>query len=337
MIDKFLENKFNELKLPGLGCAVSFKNEISHFSYGNCNLELGIMINENSIFNIASVGKLFTIISIFHLIEKKYFNLDTKIGEILSRIPLAWENVKIEHLLTHSSGIKNYTETPEYWQECRLDVPKERIIEYIKDSHLEFIPGTALKYNNTAFYLLGLIIEEVSKTDYFDYVNRIIADYDPDLNIIPTNHYRILKNRVSGYNYVNNSYENVQYYSSSGTFSAGGYSAKLIDFIRFENALFNGKILEESSLNKLYQSYIMNNGKILRSPFPEYDFEMTYGLFKFKKSGKTLLAHGGDIYGFSTAYLRIPEDNFSVIVSANMDDVPHMNRLTKDIYRLLTS
>lgn len=334
-VQNYLENKFNTGNYVGLSCAISHKNKISQFNFGKSNLEYDISVTDSSIFNIASVGKLLTAVSILKLVEEDKINLKTNVGEILKDIPEAWKNIQVDHLLSHSSGIKNYTDSPEYWAECRLDVSRKRILEYVWDAPLHFEPGTQWRYSNTGFYLLGLVIEEISKLNYFEFAGQIISGYNDALRIIPTNYSEIVKDRVQGYELSGEKILNSLYYSPSGSYSAGGFSAALKDFIQFENALFNGEILESSFVELLGQPFIKTDGEILRSPDRVHDFEMAHGLFKFIKKGKIHLAHRGEIFGFSTVYMRVPEDNFSLIISTNLHDREELTELGDKVYELV--
>jgi D-alanyl-D-alanine carboxypeptidase len=334
---QYLESKFKELNLVGLACAISFDNKITGYNYGMASRELHQPVVDDSIFNIASVGKLFTVISVLKLIELQKLRLNSQVGEVLKDVPSAWKNIRVEHLLSHSSGIRNYTDMPDYWLECKEDVSRERILEYVANEPLQFEPGTLWKYSNTGFYLLGLIIEQITGYDYFEFVEQIITGSNPDLKIVRTDHNDLIKERVTGYQQIDGVIERAPYYSSSGTFSAGGFSASLKDFIRFENGLFNGEVLDISSMKILLESFRKEDGKTLRSPDPDFEFEMGYGLFKFKRNGKTQFAHRGEIYGFCTEYMRVLEDNFSVIISTNLESGSGLNQMVNEVYDVVVS
>lgn len=333
--EEYLAFKFRQLNLPGLACSVSYRGEITDYYFGKSDVQLDLPLNDRSIFNIASVGKLISIACIFKLIEANKLGLHTSIGEVLPNLPSVWNIVRIEHLLSHSSGIKNYTDSAEYWNECRLDVPKSRILDYVKGANLEFEPGNRWKYSNTGFYLLGLIVEHISGKSYFDFAHELIAGYKPGLMIIPTDDRKVIAGKICGYTQKDKELIKSPYYSNSGTFSAGGFSAVLHDFIDFEAALFTGKVLSDESLQTIARPYAKADGSLLRSPDPASGFAMTHGLFRFENSGRPYLAHRGEIFGFTTEYRRYMDDGFSMIVSANTDSEFDSNEIINEAYNLM--
>lgn len=334
-IRRYLAQQFEDLNLVGLGCAVSWVDRVSAFCYGVNDLDHRIPINGQSVFNIASVGKFLTTVAILSLIEKRDIQLHTKLGHVLHDLPDQWKKIAIKHLLSHSSGIKNYTAVKTYWDETTLDVSRDRILDYVRDYPLEFEPGTQWQYSNTGFFLLGLIIEAVTGGGYFDYVDKMITGFKPGLQIYPTRDTLTIPGRVSGYRLENNVHVKAPYYSPSGTFSAGGYSGSLPDFLEFENAFFKGKILSTGSVEIISRSFITSNGKVLHVGDAISGFEMTLGLFKFKKFGKTVLAHGGQIAGFSTNYLRVPEEHLSIIVSVNTENVHEVEAISERVMEIM--
>lgn len=333
-IEEYFEQRFVQLALPGLSCSFGFGEQIQSYAYGLSDIESKRSLDVNSIFNIASVGKLITSVCILKLAEENSFTLNTPITELLSKIPSKWNSVKISHLLTHSSGIINYTDVPDYWAECSLDVPKARILEYVNDRDLTFEPGSNWKYSNTGFYLLGMIIEKVSKLDYFDFALKLISECRPGLKILKTDDRLNSPRKVTGYLRKGDEFVRPPYYSNSGTFSAGGFSATLHDFLEFERALFNGEILSKGSLAMLTQPFLKEDGSVLSGPDVKLKFEMTHGLFRFRRSGRTQLAHGGEIMGFKTDYMRMVDADFSAIVSANTDTDFDGLEMLNEIYDL---
>lgn len=334
--EEYLALKFQQLNLPGFACSISYRDKITDYYFGKSDTELDEAVSGRSVFNIASVAKLITVACVFKLIEANKFGLHTTLGELLPDIPRAWQSVRIEHLLSHSSGIKNYTDIAEYWSECHLDVPKSRIIEYVQDTDLQFEPGSRWRYSNTGFYLLGFIIENISGKNYFEYAAELISSYKSGLMIIPTDDRKLIEGRVSGYTLKDGNRVKPPYYSNSGTYSAGGFSAILHDFLDFETGLFNGNVLNNESLQAIIQPFKKADGTALRSPDPAFDFSMTHGLFRFEGL-KPYLAHRGEMFGFTAEYRRMINEDFSVILAANTDCEFDSAEILNEVYRLITS
>jgi CubicO group peptidase (beta-lactamase class C family) len=329
-----LTERFNAMGWVGMGCALVQGGTISGYSLGTADLARKIPVQEHSRFDIASVGKLFTTVAVLRLVETGRLTLDTALGDLLEDLPEPWHGVRIVHLLTHSSGIKNYTDMPDYWKEVQDDVPRDRILQYVRDYPLDFEPGTRWAYSNTGFYLLGLVMEAVSRSGYFDFVRELIEGCRPGLRIGPTGDTRPISTVVTGYHLARGVPTPVDYYSNRGTFSAGGFSAALPDFMEFENALFSGRILDRSSLTLITRSYEKPNGETLRSPDPDFGFEMAHGLFKFRKDGLTILAHRGETSGFSSCYKRILEKDIAVIIAVNTRDVSAVEAVADEVLEI---
>jgi CubicO group peptidase (beta-lactamase class C family) len=314
-----------------MGCALVKGGTITSYSLGMANIARRIPVQEHSLFDIASVGKLFTTVAVLRLIETGRLTLDTTLGDLLEDLPVPWRGVQIVHLVTHSSGIKNYTDTPGYWKEVQDDVPRDRILQYVQAYPLEFEPGTRWAYSNTGFYLLGLVTEALSGSGYFEFVRGLIEGCRPGLRISPTGDTSPISTMVTGYHLAHGMPEETGYYSNRGTFSAGGFSASLPDFIEFENALFSGRVLNRSSLTLLTRSYEKPDGKILRSSDPDFGFDMTHGLFKFHNGGMTILAHRGETRGFSSCYKRILEKDIAAVIAVNTTDVSTIDTLVDEV------
>ncbi len=272
---------------------------------------------------------------VFKLIENGCFGLESTLGDLLPEIPERWSKAEITHLLSHSSGIKNYTDPKQYWKETQLDVPKERILEYVWAEPMEFDPGEKYKFCNTGYYLLGLIIEKFSNQSYFDFVNsELLSRTD---KIVPTDTRVVLQNRAVGYrrSKLTRKLTKVEYYSNSGTFSAGGFSASVRGFLEFERALFGGKIISPESLKSLMKVGLSNDGEELAELNVKYDFRMAHGVFVFKNGlmadGKYQIGNAGNTTGFSSSYIRLPSEDLSASVACNTEDFDQIHELANEI------
>lgn len=329
-LDQLLQKVVKDFPTAGLGVAIAQGEKSCFHAAGWADVEEKRRIEENAIFDIASIGKLFTVASAFILIEEGHFELNTPIASLMD-VPKVWREVQIRHLLSHSSGIKNYTDTRDYWKEIQLDVSKERIIEYVIHLPLEFEPGTAFRYNNTGFYLLGLLIEQMSGLGYFDFVRRHVLEKHDIFGIMPTNNRIHLPGMVKGYCYGENRFTKVDYYSASGTYSAGGFSATLPAFLKFEKLLFDGKIIAEEHVKLLSKAFVQPDGNFLEVSGPDIHFRLGHGLFLLGDEKQETVGHAGSIQGFSSSYKRYMQDDLAVIVSVNTENVP-IQDLPDEVY-----
>ena len=330
-IQDILAMEIENLQCAGAGVAIS-KGERHSFTFGKAHLDYDLDVHAASVFDIASIGKLFTAVLVFKLVEENKLSLDTPLIHILSHLPDKWKDVTVRHALTHSSGLPNYTSTAEYWKETRLDVAKERIIAYVQDMDLSFTPGSKWEYSNTGFYLLGLLIEAVEKQSFFTVAQTKLFAPLGIQTIYPTNHYTVIPNRAHGYVRNGNELSPAAYYSPAGTYSAGGFSADLNGFLAFEKALFDGKIISDQSLRQLLTPYPFNNtGEI-----PGMPFQMCHGLFLFQHRGLKVYAHAGSIVGFSSVYMRVFEEDTAMIMAVNTQDIetPVLHHILYKVYDL---
>jgi CubicO group peptidase (beta-lactamase class C family) len=111
---------------------------------------------------LLSVTKQFTAAAILMLIEEGKLSLDDRISKYLSNTPPVWSDVTIRHLLTHTSGIRDYTDVPGWFETIRMDRSPEDLIEPTKKFPLQFRPGDTFRYCNAGYYLLAMILEKVS-------------------------------------------------------------------------------------------------------------------------------------------------------------------------------
>jgi len=166
--------------------------------YGMANLEHDVPNTPQTIFRLGSVTKQFTSMAIMQLQEKQLLNVDDPIAKYLPTYPNG-EEITIHHLLTHTSGVPDFTSFPDYEKTMMLPSPVEKTIERFKDKPLEFTPGEKFKYSNSGYILLGYIIEKVSGKSYEEFLKENI--FQP-LNMMNTgydHHHTLLKHRASGY------------------------------------------------------------------------------------------------------------------------------------------
>src|SRR5262249_24385139 len=160
---------------PGAAVIVVLKGKVLYRgARGLGNIELGVSLRADSVFRIGSVTKQFTAASILMLAEAGKLSLSDPITKFLLDYPVQGHVVTIQHLLSHTSGIKNYTEVPEWQSAMRNDVSVQQLIDYFKNKPFDFAPGEHWKYDNSGYILLGAIIEKVSGQSYAEFLRTHI-------------------------------------------------------------------------------------------------------------------------------------------------------------------
>ncbi len=305
-----LLNDFFEKDGPG-GVALVVKDgkTVYRKAFGMANLELGIKMKPDNVFRIGSITKQFTASAIMKLVEDGKINLDDDISKYIKDYPVHGHTITIEHLLTHTSGIKSYTGMKEWTQEVhKKDFTPQEMVDYFKSQPMDFTPGEKFRYNNSGYFLLGYIIEIVSGKTYADYINDNFFEPLDMGNSYYGSTTRIIKNRASGYAKKEDIYVNDDFLSMTQPYSAGSLLSTVDDLSKWYTAVMSDKIISKASRKKAHSSYTLNSGKKTG-----YGYGWSIGNIQ----GTTQVSHGGGINGFLTASIFLPKDKIFVTVFSN--------------------
>jgi CubicO group peptidase (beta-lactamase class C family) len=290
--------------------------------YGMANEEHEVPNKGNTKFRLGSITKQFTAVSILQLQEKGKLNVQDSITKYIPNSPEAWKPVTIHHLLSHTGGVPSYTSMAEYGKRMREDSSKPlEFIARFKDKPLDFAPGSKHAYSNSGYFLLGVIIEQVSGKSYEQYLRENIFDkvdmqdsgYDWD--------YKILKNRATGYDRdADGKHRNAPYLDMGQPYAAGSLYSTVEDLYRWDRALYTEKVLSKKSLEAAWTPVMNNYG---------------YGWVMGKILGEhRTISHGGGINGFSTMMIRLPDDDAFVAVFSNLE-TRDSGRLANEIAQIV--
>lgn len=299
--------------------------------YGLANMEWSIPNSADTKFRIGSVTKQFTATLILQLKDEGKINLQAKITDYLP-----WYRkdtggkITIENLLKHTSGIPNYTANADVMTEiANHNYSKREIAEKFLSGDLEFKPGTKFKYNNSAYFLLGVIVEEITKKPYAENLKeRIFAPLKMNNSGIDSP-FALLSNRANGYEYGFEGYRNADFINmESDIFAAGAIYSTVEDLNLWQNAIYGDKFLSKESKNLMFTPTLGNYGT---------------GLFigKFKPSGMsneiTSIGHHGGINGFSALLIRFAEAEITVILLDNTRSEKRANleNISLGIFKIL--
>jgi D-alanyl-D-alanine carboxypeptidase len=279
--------------------------------YGFSDLEGKQPLPANAIFRIGSITKQFTAAAILQLNEQGKLKLNDPIGKYLKEPylndpskPIA--QVTVQQLLTHTSGIPNFTDLP--WLESHKRqaqaVSHAELVAVFAELPLEFEPGTRFSYSNSGYYLLGLVVEQVSGQRYAEYLRQHVyapaglvdTRYCPDTQDYPR--------ATPGYEFA----QPVAPISMTIPFSAGGLCSSTSDLVRWSQALASGKVVRPESFTRMRSETLLKDGQ--RSGYG-------FGLFLSELAGHPLINHGGGIDGFVSLLAYYPEDDLHIAVLAN--------------------
>jgi CubicO group peptidase (beta-lactamase class C family)/uncharacterized protein YneR len=306
--DRMLSEQFK----PGeTGCAalVAVKGQVIYKkAFGMANLELDVPMQPEMVFRIGSITKQFTAVAILQLMEQGKLSLDDEITKFIPDYPTQGHLITIEHLLTHTSGIKSFTNVPEFQKMSRNDMQPDEVVKLISSQPMEFAPGTKWAYNNSGYFLLGYIIEKITGKTYQEYLQENFftplgmtgSCYGSDVAII--------KKRASGYQAGRNGVENAPFLSMLLPYAAGSIQSTVEDLYKWNRALQSYKLLKKETLDKAYTSYKLKNGE---------STSYGYGWALNKLQGSNVIEHGGGINGFLTNAIYLPEEDVFVALFSN--------------------
>lgn len=270
--------------------------------YGMANYELGVPNTPKTVFRLASLTKAFTAAAIMQLHEKGKLSIDDGVCKYLENCPPAWQPVTIKHLLTHTSGIPNYTNFPGYEKTAGLFATDEEIVGRFRNKPLEFLPGEQYKYSNSGYHLLGMIIAKASGKSYADYLQQNIFTRLGMKNTGLDVNRKILKNRAAGYAVEDDSLVNADFLHTAHVSAEGGLYSTTEDMFAWDRALYTERILSRKTLDEMFTPFKGGYG---------------YGWSVGRSFGRRAVGHSGRVFGFSTHIKRFPADQVTVIVLSN--------------------
>ncbi|MEO8335583.1 MAG: serine hydrolase domain-containing protein [bacterium] len=276
--------------------------------YGFADLEYDIPTPDRAIYEIGSVTKQFTASSILLLQERGQLSLDDPITKYLPNYPTQGHAITIRRLLDHTSGIKGYTELPEFGNFMRRHEPRDSLVALFSNKPFDFETGDGMIYNNSAYFLDGLIIEKVSGMSYADFVQKNLFDKAGMSDSRYCSENAIVKRRAHGYDMSDKGLVRAAYLDHLWPYAAGSLCSTAGDLVAWNRALHGGKILSPASYREITTPGTLNDGSRLR---------YAKGLAIHELAGHRVIEHGGGINGFLSSSNYLPDDDAIVVVLVN--------------------
>ncbi len=311
-INEALEKTFKPDEPGAAVIVVKDGKVIFRKGYGLANVELGVPVEPDMVFRLGSITKQFTAVAVLMLAEQNKLSLDDDITKFLPDYPTKGSKITIEQLLTHTSGIKNYTSLPEWLSLWRKDMTVKEIIDLFKDQPMDFAPGERWSYSNSGYVLLGAIIEKVSGQAYQAFIEKNIFTPLGMKHSYYDNTSRLIPRRVTGYSKAPDGYRNAAYLSMSQPFAAGSLMSSVDDLALWDAALYTEKLVKQQSLKRAWTPRLLNNGKSAH-------YGYGWGISVYE--GHPIIEHGGGVNGFTTYSLRMPDDRALVAILTNRDSM----------------
>jgi CubicO group peptidase (beta-lactamase class C family) len=304
-MDEYVASQVKARRFMGSVLVVRDGQTVLKKGYGMADLELDVPNRPETKFRLGSITKQFVAVGILQLEEKGKLSVKDPVCKYVEACPQAWKGITIHHLLSHTSGIPNFTSFPEYRETWSLPSRPDKTLLRFKDRPHDFKPGERWSYSNSGYILLGYLLEKISGEKYEDYMRKHVFDAAGMADSGHDTHEEILKNRASGYSRASDGkWVNSAYHDMSIPIGGGDLYSTVEDLYKWDQALVSGKVLKKQSLEKMFTPVMNNYG---------------YGTAVDKQYGRLRYSHGGGINGFATFLARFPEQKTVVAVLGNMD------------------
>jgi len=327
-LDSLLSPQF-KLTEPGIAVLVAKKGEIIYKkAFGSANIELNTPLQPDMVFRIGSITKQFTAVAILQLAEQGRLTLQDSVRQYIKDFPSKGHTITLEHLLTHTSGIRDYADADSSNPFIeREDFTPVRLINYFKDWPLEYAPGSKYSYSNSNYVLLGYIIQLVSGQDYHQYLKDHIltpaglrhTGYAEERTIIP--------GRVQGYMRNRGFFENTDYQTLSMGFACGDLLSNTEDLYRWNNLVVSNSLISRSSVDKAFSPYKQTDGT-----FSKYG----YGWFIDTSYGHRCIHHEGQVSGFIALEMYFPAEDIYIAILTNVKSGEDKTDFSDRRFRLFT-
>lgn len=282
--------------------------------YGLADVENEIPVTPRTVFRIGSVTKQFTSAAVMRLVEQGKVGLDDEITKYFPDFPTQGERILVRHLLNHTSGIPSYTDVgPRFGRVARLDLAHDSLLAIVRSDTLMFAPGTGFYYNNTGYFMLGMLLEKVTGRPYAQHLAE--TEFGP-LGLAGTTYCGtrpIIRRRAQGYEVANGQLVNADYLSMELPYAAGSLCSTLGDLVTWTAALHGGRVVSPASFRQMTTPVRLDNG---------YRMTYGYGLSVDTVGGHRIVSHGGGINGFISQLNHYPDDSLTVVVLANTSPAP---------------
>jgi len=301
-IDELIQAYVKVNKFNGTVLVAQKGNVLFEKGYGYRDAGKRLPNDGNTIFQLASISKQFTATAILKLVELKKMSLTDKLSKFYPGYPKG-DSITIENLLTHTSGIFDFTRESSKQNTFTL----MQMIDRFKNKPFDFAPGKGWNYSNSNYTLLAYIISKVSGMSYEQAVRKYI--FEPLQMTHSGFDFRNLndRNKATGYSILNDSTQKaVNIGDSTITVGCGSIYASATDLYKWHEGLQQYKIVSRDLMEKAYTSFSVNYG---------------YGWVIDSLYGKRIVFHGGGIDGFTTHISRVTGDDICIILLNNTEHV----------------
>lgn len=302
-LDKYLQAACDNYRFNGTALVAQRGLILLNKGYGWKNFRNQNPNDSGSIFQIGSITKPFTSLIILKLQEQGMLSVSDPLNKYFPNYPNG-DRITLQNLLTHTSGIYNYTrDIHPYHFILRKTMTKERILRIFRNKPLEFTPGTRFSYSNSGYFLLGMIVEKVTGKPYEQVVRENI--FDPLHMKHSGFDFRNLRDpsKTTGYSlFGSNRKVESTTIDSTVLYSAGGIYSNTGDLYRWLKAVSAGQLLSAASWQQSHTPFLNNYG---------------YGWIVDTLYGKVYKTHSGFMMDYMTSIMYYPKEEVTIILLNN--------------------
>ena len=309
-VDDLILTAFSNKSGPGAVFMVAQNGKtVYQKAVGKANLELDVNLTPENVFQLGSMTKQFTAISILILEEQGKLKVTDLVSKYIPDYP-SGDKITIHHLLTHTSGIRDFTKMKSLASIAQKDMTPKMMVDFFKNEPSDFPPGEKFEYNNFGYVILGYIIELVSGETYEQFVKNYIFEKAGMAHSYYASDRNVINKRAYGYHKKESGYVNKTVISFTVPFSSGSLMSTVGDMLKWQNALNQNILLNAKETQKAFSKYKLNNGE---------EFTYGYGWHVKQINGIATREHGGSVFGFKTMGVYIPAKDIYVIGLSNCD------------------
>lgn len=311
-IKNFLNN-LDDSEFSGVVLVAQNDSVLIQKAYGHSSLEYDVKNRVDTKFNIASITKLFTAVATLQLYDQGKIDLNEPIGTYLPNYPneTVRNSVTVHQLLTHTSGLNNFyvSSLDEIKNLAYQEIPD--FLPLFAEDSLVAQPGTEYHYSGSGFVVLGLLIEEISKENYYTYIEKNILEPAKMSSTMAIQVDSVVKNKASGYTSEFGQLKQLKkndYYLTRAS-PAGFYYSTAVDLFHFSEALRNHRLLNKQTTKLMLEPKVKG-----------YNTHLGYGIDIDNRYDQPIIGHSGGWYGIHCELMDFLKDQYTVVILSNIDD-----------------
>jgi CubicO group peptidase (beta-lactamase class C family) len=286
--------------------------------YGKANVEGDVPNTPDTEFRIGSVTKQFTAMAVMMLQAEGKLNVKDSVCKYVPDCPETWQPITISEVLSHTSGIPNFTGFLSYPAVRKKPHTPAELVALFKDKPLDFKPGEKFEYSNSGYVLLGYIIEHVAGESYAKFLQQHIFDPLKMSHSGYDKSHPTARDHAKGYNYTQGAYKPASYVDMSVPFSAGALYSTVRDLYTWDRALAAGKLLPHALHQQMFSPQAKVGSDLSDAMGASGPVHYGYCWFISREFGHKMYSHEGGIAGFTSLNSWFPKQDVYVIVLDNM-------------------